>query len=103
MASSYGQIRVTVLDNVTNLPVSGADAIVWLGTTSCTGLTQVVQTAQTSPTPPNVGVAIFAAVPAGSYCATASKIIPTAKKGTTPAQFVVSAGATTSVNVTIAP
>ena len=96
VTSNYGQIQVTVLDNVTLVPVGAADVIVWVGTTSCLGLTQVVQTAQTN----SSGVAVFGAVSAGSYCATAST---TAKKATTQTPFLVTAGATTNATLIIAP
>ena len=97
VTSNYGQVQVTVLDNITLAPVGGADVIVWVGTTSCLGLTQVVQTAQTaSPS----GVAFFGAVSAGSYCATAST---TAKKATTQTPFLVTAGTTTNATVILAP
>ncbi|OLD38874.1 MAG: hypothetical protein AUI83_23560 [Armatimonadetes bacterium 13_1_40CM_3_65_7] len=95
VTSNYGQIQVTVLDNVTLVPVGAADVIVWVGTTSCLGLTQVVQTAQTN----SSGVAVFGAVSAGSYCATAST---TAKKATTQTPFLVTAGATTNATLIIA-
>src|SRR5207247_7362008 len=91
--NNYGQVQITVQDNVTLLGVGGADVALWVGTASCVGLTQVVQTAQTNSTgtPVPVGVAAFNAVHVGSYCATAST---TTKKGTTTAPFTVAAGAT---------
>jgi len=102
--NNYGQVQVTVLDNVTGLPVGGADVALWVGTASCLGLMQVVQTAQTSsgssPAFLPVGVAPFNAVPVGSYCATAST---TAKKGTTITPFTVVAGMLSTATVTIAP
>jgi len=103
--SNYGQVQITVQDNVTGLPVGGADVALWVGTkstASCLALTQVVQTAQTSSsgTLVPVGVAPFNAVPVGSYCATAST---TTKKGTTALPFTVAAGTLTSATVTIAP
>ncbi len=104
VASNYGKVQVTVLDNVTLAPVPGVDVIVWVGTPSCLSLTQVVQTTKTNVTAPPVGspgVAVFNAVPAGSYCATASQASPP-KKGTS-APFTVTAGATTNSTVTIAP
>jgi len=103
--NNYGQVQITVQDNVTMLGVGGADVVLWVGTASCLGLTQEVQTAQTSfgpppTTAPPLGVASFNAVPVGSYCASAST---TTKKGTTAAPFAVSPGTLTTATVTISP
>ncbi len=97
VASNFGSVQVTVRDNVTLAPVPGVDVIIWVGTPSCLGLTQVVQTAQTNAT----GVAAFNAVPAGSDCATASQASPPKKGTSTP--FTVTGGSTTNTTVTIAP
>ena len=104
LPSIYGQVQITVQD-ATMLSVGGADVTLWVGTASCLGLTQEVQTAQTSSGPPPItapplGVAPFNAVPAGSYCATASTMT---QKGTTTAPFAVTAGTLTTATVTISP
>ena len=75
-------------------PTFAADVIVWAGTPACSGLTQVVQTTQTT----GAGVAIFNAVPVGSYCASISK--RDARIATT-SPFTVSAGGTTLVPVSM--
>lgn len=106
VASNYGNVQVTVPAYTTaGPPVPGADVILWVGTSSCSGLTQVVLTAQTSPGPPvggTAGVAVFSAIPAGSYCATAVLASPSGK-GATALPFAVTAGGTTNTTVTIQP
>ena len=101
--NNYGQVQITVQD-VSMAPVGGADVVLWVGTASCLGLTQEVQTAQTSsgssPAFLPVGVAPFNAVPVGSYCATASTMT---QKGATTAPFAVTAGTLTTATVTILP
>ena len=102
--NNYGQVQITVQDTLGS--VGGADVVLWVGTASCLGLTQEVQTAQTSfgpppTTAPPLGVASFNAVPVGSYCATAST---TTEKGTTAAPFAVPPvppGTLTTATVTI--
>src|SRR5438552_11010710 len=105
-ASNYGNAQVSVTAYTTTGPsVPGADVILWVGTSSCSGLTQVVQTTQTSSGPPGAGtagVAVFNAVPAGSYCATVVLASPSGKAATVPA-LTVTAGATTNATVTILP
>src|SRR5207247_1951747 len=85
VTSNYGTVQVTATAYTTmGPPVPGADVILWVGTVSCSGLTQVVQTTQTSSGPPGAGtagVAVFNAVPAGSYCATA--VLATSPPGST--------------------
>src|SRR2546427_2439118 len=106
VASNYGNVRVSATAyTTTGPPVPEADVILWVGTPSCTGLTQVAQTTQTSSGPPGVGtagVAVFNAVPAGSYCATVVLASPSGKAVTVPA-LTVTAGATTNATVTILP
>src|SRR5207249_2186098 len=106
LASNYGNVRVTATAYTTmGLPVPGADVILWVGTPSCSGLTQVVQTTQTSSGPPGVGtagVAVFNAVPAGDYCATAVLAV-NAGKGATALPLVVTAGGTTSGTIVLLP
>ena len=98
--SNYGQVQITVQDATAAL-VGGADVALWVGTASCLGLTQVVQTAQTSSGGVGtLGVAPFNAVPVGSYCATASTMT---QKGSTTAAFPVVAGTPTTRIVTIGP
>src|SRR5436309_12245197 len=99
VASNYGNVQVSVTAyTTTGSSVPGADVILWVGTPTCSGLTQVVQTTQTSSGPPGVGtagVAVFNAVPAGDYCATAVLAV-NAGKGATALPLVVTAGGTTS-------
>src|SRR2546427_9489988 len=106
-ASNYGNAQVTVTAYTTmGPPVPGADVILWVGTASCSGLTQVVQTTQTSSGPPGAGtagVAVFNAVPAGNYCATAVLATSPPGKGGTPSPFTVTAEATTNTTVTVLP
>jgi thermitase len=103
MASNYGNIQVTGCLNACppspggNLAI-GANVVVWGATPACASLSQVVQTALTN----GVGVAFFNAVPAGSYCATASTASPR-NLGQTAAPFSVTSGATTSISVVLAP
>ena len=101
--NNYGQVQITVQDTLGS--VGGADVVLWVGTASCLGLTQEVQTAQTSfgpppTTAPPLGVASFNAVPVGSYCATAST---TTEMGTTAAPLAVAARTLTTATVTISP
>src|SRR5437867_4053196 len=106
VTSNYGTVQVTATAYTTmGPPVPGADVILWVGTVSCSGLTQVVQTTQTSSGPPGAGtagVAVFNAVPAGSYCATAV-LAGTPGKGLTSMPLAVTAGGTTNPAVTIVP
>ena len=106
VASNYGNVQVSVTAYTTTGPsVPGADVILWVGTSSCSGLTQVVQTTQTSSGPPGAGtagVAVFNAVPAGSYCATAALASPSGK-GATALPFAVTAGGTANTTETILP
>src|SRR5207249_4785230 len=106
VASNYGNVQVSDTAYTTTGPsVPGADVILWVGTSSCSGLTQVVQTTQTSSGPPGVGtagVAVFNAVPAGSYCATAALASPSGK-GATALPFAVTAGGTANTTETILP
>src|SRR5207247_11145808 len=44
--NNYGQVQITVQDNVTMLGVGGADVVLRVGTASCLGLTQELQTSQ---------------------------------------------------------
>src|SRR3989475_1584185 len=106
VASNYGNVHVTVTAYTTTGPaVHGADVTIWAGTSSCSGLTQVVQTTQTSSGPPAAGiagVAVFNAVPAGDYCSTAV-LAGTPGKGLTSMPFAVTAGGTTNPAVTMVP
>ena len=107
VASSYGKVQVTVnAYEPTGPPVPGVDVILWAGTPSCSGLVQEVQTTQTSSGAPGVGtagVAVFNAVPAGNYCATAVLATSPPGKGGTPSPFTVTAEATTNTTVTVLP
>lgn len=99
--NNYGSVLVTVTKAGAN--TGGVDVVIWTiptGAIVCTTLSQPLQTAQTSSTGTSVGVATFNAVPAGSYCATASQASPPAK-GTTAAPFTVPAGGTTTPPPTI--
>ena len=86
---------------ISGIPPTPADVIIWNATSTCTGLTQAIQTARTN----SAGVALFNAVPApsgNSYCATASETRPASSAATT-SPFTVTAGATTPVPLLISP
>ncbi len=100
VASVYGKVQVAVTFNTATGPSApGGDVILWVGTPSCSSLIQEVQTTQTSS---GAGVAVFNAVPAGSYCTTVVLASPPGK-GATVQPFAVTAGATTNTNVPITP
>jgi thermitase len=99
--SNYGSVQVTVCIVSCapgQLPLGLANVIVWAQTPTCTGLSQVVQTTQAN----TAGVAFFGAVPAGSYCATATQGgTSTPYQGQTLAPFAVTSGVTTSVPIVV--
>src|SRR5439155_1447555 len=107
VASSYGKVQVTVnAYEPTGPPVPGVDVILWAGTPSCSRLVQEGQTTHTSSGAPGVGtagVAVFNAVPARNYCATAVLATSPPGKGGTPSPFTVTAEATTNTTVTVLP
>jgi thermitase len=106
VANNYGSVQVSVTGYTATGPqVPGADVILWVGGSFCSGLTQEVQTTKTSSGTPGVGtagVAVFNAVSAGSYCATAV-LGGTPGKGATVQPFAVTSGRTTNASATIVP
>jgi len=95
--TDLGSVNVAVFDGGT--AVADADVILWSSMPSCSNLSLMIKTVRTNAS----GVAIFNDIPSGNYCATASKVVPPEKKGTTLAPFTVTAGATASASVTITP